>query len=329
MESDITLCMIARNEEKFLERCLDSVRAVAGEIIIVDTGSTDRTAEIGRSRGAKVIEQEWHNDFSEARNAALEAASGSWILVLDADEELDDETRRRLPGVVDSTSADGIEMIVRSLMPDTDILKYEDTVIVRLFRNNRQYRYSMPVHEQIRSSIEKNGGTIMPSDLVITHYGYMRKSVQGNEDRAGRNLGILNEAVRRSPDNPYFRYQIGLTLMSEGRKDEAYGELKKVLDLNYAGMGSAILDRFFMKLSQLALDKNDNETAIRYADRSLEYNPGNGISMYVKAVGLLSGGNISEGYRVLMDIRGNPQNNLRLDAQLEHLIRACRQLLKI
>lgn len=329
MESDITLCMIARNEEEFLEKCLDSVEGVAGEIVIVDTGSTDGTSEIGRRRGAKVIEHEWKNDFSEARNVALDAASGRWILVLDADEELGDETRKKLPGVIDSTTADGIEIIVRSLMPETDVLKYEDTVLVRLFRNNRNYRYTMPVHEQMRSSIEKNGGTIIRSDLLVMHYGYTRKSVQGNEDRAGRNLRILNDAARHSPGNPYYRYQIGVTLMSMGRKDEAYRELNNVLDLDYSGMGPAILDRLFMKLSQLALDRNDNDTAIRYADRSLEFNPENGISSYVKAVGLLSGGKIGEGYRVLMAIRGNRGSSLRLDAQLDHLIKACRQLLKI
>ncbi|MCL4540701.1 MAG: glycosyltransferase [Bacteroidetes bacterium] len=329
MKSHITLCMIVRNEEASLDRCLSSVEGVADEIVIVDTGSTDGTAEIARRHGAKIFVHEWKNDFSEARNAALDSASGEWILVLDADEELEGETQKKMRGVVDAAAADGIEMTVRSLMPEYDVLKYEDTGIVRLFRNDKNYRYVMPVHEQIRSSIEKNGGVIIRSDLVIAHYGYMKRSVQGKEDRAARNLTILNQAALRFPDNPYFRYQIGVTLMSLGRKDEAYRELKKVLDLDYARMGSAILDRFFMKISQLALDKDDNESAVRYADNSLEYNPQNGISMYVKAVGLLSAGRIREGYQILTDISKSPRSNLRLDMQIEHLIKACRQLLNI
>lgn len=329
MQSNVTLCMIARNEEESLLRCLKSVDGVVDEIVLVDTGSIDSTPEIGRRNGARLISHKWKNDFSEARNAGLEAASGQWILVLDADEELDADTRKRLPAVVGSSEADGVEIIVRSLMPETDVLKYEDTRIVRLFRNNRLYRYTLPIHEQIRSSIEEVGGTIVPSGMVIMHYGYMNRAVSGKENRGERNLRILNEATKQSPDNPYFHYQIGVTLMSTGKKNEAYEELKKVLGLDYGRMGSAVLDRFYMKISQLALDKDENAQAVKYASRSLDYNPDNRISMYVKAVGLLATNRIADGYQTLMKIQENPGSNLRLDIQLEHLIKACRELLKI
>jgi tetratricopeptide (TPR) repeat protein len=231
--------------------------------------------------------------------------------------------------LVAAAGADGIELIVRSEMPETDILAYEDTRIVRLFRNYREYRYTMPIHEQIRSSIEESGGVIIPSDLMITHHGYSKGAVQGKENRAERNLKILRDALSDSPDNPYLHYQLGVTLMSTGEKTEAYEELKKVLVLDYAGMGPAVLERLFMKLSQLALEKNENEAAIGYAGKSLEYNPYNSISMYVVAIGLLSMNRVAEGYEMLLKIRGNPGSNLRLDIQLEHLIKACRELLKI
>ncbi len=329
MESNVTLCMIVRNEEEFLGRCLRSVEGVVDEIVLVDTGSTDATPEIARRNGAKVISREWKNDFSEARNVALESASCSWILVLDADEELDVETRKKLRDVLASSSAEGIEITVRSLMPETDILKYEDTKIVRLFRNNRLYRYKSPIHEQIRSSIENAGGAIAPSDLVITHYGYMNKSAAGKEDRRERNLRILRGAAGHSQDDPYFHYQIGVTLMSMGRKDEAYEELKKVLDLDQTGMGPAVLDRFYMKVSQLALEKDENASAVQYASTSLEYNSTNIISMYVKALGLLAMNKIGDGYRELLRIRQTPASSFQLDIQLDHLIKACKQLLGI
>ena len=329
MPTGISLCMIVRNEAQYLDACLKSVNGVADEVIVVDTGSTDSTVEIASSHGAKIVTHAWDNDFSSARNVALESAVGDWILVLDADEELSEKSREKIRGLVKASRADGVEIIVRSEMPETDVLKYEDMGIVRLFRNRSAYRYQMPVHEQIRGSIEKSGGKIERSDLVILHHGYSRKLVQGAVDRGARNLEILRRALSRSENDPYLHYQTGVTLMSMGRKEEAYAEMKKVLGLDYVGMGSAILERLFMKMSQLALESNENDNAISYANRCLDYNPTNGIAMYVAAVGLLSMNEITEGYQMLLRIRENGGGNLRLDIQLEHLIKACKELLRI
>src|SRR5680860_285424 len=86
----ISLCMIMRDEEEHLARCLASVQGVVDEIVIVDTGSVDRSIEIAESFGARVLHEEWHGDFATPRNTGIDAATGDWILVLDADEELID-----------------------------------------------------------------------------------------------------------------------------------------------------------------------------------------------------------------------------------------------
>ena len=91
----ISLCMITKNEENYLEQCLDSAKEIADEIIIVDTGSTDKTKEIAKSFGAKIVDFKWNEDFSEARNESLKHATKEWILVLDADEEIDPERQHR------------------------------------------------------------------------------------------------------------------------------------------------------------------------------------------------------------------------------------------
>lgn len=329
MQPGISLCMIVKNEESNLDVCLKSVEGVVDEIVIVDTGSTDSTLDIARRHNARIIEHEWRNDFSAARNVSLDSAGHEWILVLDADEELDPRTREVLRDFTAGCASDGVEVVVRSEMPETDILKYEDTGIVRLFRNRGEYRYSMPVHEQIRGVIEEAGGKIEKSGLMINHHGYSRKLVQGSDSRAARNLKILNSAIANAPDNPYLHYQAGVTLMSMGRKDEAYGELKKVLELRYQDMGSPVLERLFMKISQLALDRGENNESIGYARRCLEYNPANGIAMYVVAIGLLSMNRVADGYQMLVRIRDGGGSSLRLGVQLEHLIKACRELLKI
>jgi glycosyltransferase involved in cell wall biosynthesis len=329
MQHGISLCMIVRDEEAVLGRCLESAKGVADEIVIVDTGSTDSSAQIGERYGAKVLAESWANDFSKARNAAIDAASGEWILVLDADEELPAESRKKIRDVTSGPTADGVELTVRSSMPETDILKFEDTKIIRLFRNRKDFRYIMPVHEQIRSSIEKSGGVIIPSDILIFHHGYSQGFVQGKQSRWKRNLEILNNAVSSSPGDPYLHYQLGVTLMSSGRTDDAYGEFKTVLDLDHEKMGGPVLERFYMKASQLALEKNRHDEAIRFARKSLDYNPRNSISMYVVAISLLSSGKIAEGYEQLLKIKEMKDESLRLDLQLEHLLKACKELLKI
>ena len=84
-----SICMIVKNEEKNLERCLRSVKQCKNyEIIIVDTGSTDNTLKIAKNHNAKIFKYKWNNDFSAARNKAMEYARGDWVLILDADEEL-------------------------------------------------------------------------------------------------------------------------------------------------------------------------------------------------------------------------------------------------
>ncbi|MCL4510997.1 MAG: glycosyltransferase [Bacteroidetes bacterium] len=329
MKTKLSLCMIVKNEEEYLPKCLQSVRGIADEIIVVDTGSTDSTIEIAKRFGAKVVDHKWRSDFAEARNVSLEFASGEWILVLDADEELPQETRNKIAEVIGTLGADGIEVLVRSELPDGDAAIYDETKIVRLFRSKKEYRYVMPIHEQIRPSIEKGGGKIFASDLVISHHGYSRGNVQGKENRADRNLKMLYNALSISPDDPYLHYQIGATLMSIGKRDEAYDELKKTLALDYAKLSGATLDKLFMKISQLALERNDYGQAIEFAEKSLQQNPRNVISQYVAAIAYLSRNQIMDGYRLLLRIRENQNSNLKLGKQLKDLINACEKALNV
>ena len=86
MKNEISLCMIVKNEEEYLPRCLENIKDIVDEIIIVDTGSTDKTVEIAKSYGAKVYYFKWNNNFSEARNVSLKYATKDWILILNVDD---------------------------------------------------------------------------------------------------------------------------------------------------------------------------------------------------------------------------------------------------
>jgi len=327
MKLKLSLCMIVKDEEESLPICLESARNVVDEIIIVDTGSTDSTKAVGNRFKAKLIDYRWRDNFAEARNVSLDNASGDWILVLDSDEELVGETQERIRGVIESSVADGIEMIVRSEMPENDVVGFDEIKLLRLFRNRKEFRYSLPIHEQVRPAIEKFGGRISDSSLVILHHGYARKMVQGKMDRGERNLRILREALLKSPDDLYLNYQLGVALMSTGNRVEAYMGLKRVLNMDYRRLPGAILDKLFMKLSQLSVEMNDNDSAIQFAEKSLRYNRANTISKYVLAVGYLSSNRIADGYKILLEIQTDHDANIRLGKQLENLIKACREAL--
>jgi glycosyltransferase involved in cell wall biosynthesis len=172
MPDALSLCMIVKNEERNLPQCLDSVRGLAGECIVVDTGSTDATARIAASYGARVIQFDFGIvDFAAARNHAISRASGRWILMLDADETLNEAS---VP-IIEKIAGDHARPKVKagyflerhnhSGDPETSTTDY----VVRLFPNQPNYRYRGRVHETVDASILSGGGRLYKSAIRIDH----------------------------------------------------------------------------------------------------------------------------------------------------------------
>ena len=168
MPGALSFCMIVRNEERSLARCLESVRDLASELIVVDTGSTDATPLIAASFGAAVIPFDFTViDFAAARNRALSCARGRWILMLDADEVLDRASVpmiERLWGTTKTRDTFWSGTIVR---PDTASLTTD--YVVRLFPNRPNHRYRGRVHETIDASILSGGGRLHKTGIRIDH----------------------------------------------------------------------------------------------------------------------------------------------------------------
>lgn len=323
----LSLCMIVKNEAHWMPRCLESAKGVVDEIIVVDTGSEDGTPEIAREYRAAVYSYEWRDDFASARNFSLQHASGDWVLVLDADEEIEEASRGSIRDLVATTTADGLKIRQRSLLPPGDLQRHEDLYITRLFRNHRGYRFERPIHEQILSSIERQGGKVLTSDLTILHYGYAQPTAQGQESRAKRNLVILEKALQEEPEDPYLYFQLGCTYKSLGDQTRAYGCFQRVLELNYTSLGDEILDRLFMKLAQLALASDDHRKAVGYALASLRGNPDNVISMYLAALGYMFSGDVQRAYPLFLQIRRHPNASLSDVNELDAVLNYCRGVL--
>jgi len=215
----LSLCMIVRNEESLLPRCLESVKDLADEIVIVDTGSTDRTKEIARQYTDKIYDFAWTNNFAEARNESLRHATGKWILVLDADEYVSSETdKKELRRFLEQTEADNsVYMLpILNVLGDGDNLGYKETLSTRLFPNHRGIHYIRPIHEQLTASYPFE---YKRYNFYIYHTGYMDKRVE-EKRKAERNWGIFRDVVGSSAVDPYYYFCIG----NEYRRDEDYNK---------------------------------------------------------------------------------------------------------
>ena len=222
----LSLCMITKNEEKNLKICLDSVKDYVDEIIIVDTGSTDKTLDIAKSYTDKVFNHQWNYDFSEARNKSLEKATKDWILFLDADEKLPKSECIKLKEIINSTKAEGLFLRLENIVENKSL---GDAVVLRAFKNNPLYRFKNKIHEQIIFSIEENSGydKIQPTNIKILHFGYDPK-ISNLEEKKERNIKIL-ESYKEDNRDGYFYYSLG---NEYSRIDEVY----KALDMYERGI---------------------------------------------------------------------------------------------
>ncbi|HEY1171408.1 MAG TPA: glycosyltransferase family 29 protein [Verrucomicrobiae bacterium] len=218
-EPRVSVCLITRNEERFLKQCLESVKDLAWQIVVMDTGSTDKTVEIAKSFGAEVYHTTWQNDFSAARNAAMEYVRGDWVLSLDADEELLPEAKATLRKEIQSGDA------IAYRLPIIDIGREDEgcSYIPRLFRNAHGLFYVSRVHEQIFSSVEvRRRQWSMENKLstaAIRHHGYQEQIVR-NREKSARNLKLLELALEEWPNEPNLLMSMGLELARIGQIED-------------------------------------------------------------------------------------------------------------
>ena len=233
----LSVCMIVKNEQEFIENCLRSVQPIADEIILVDTGSSDKTIEIARQFNVKVFPFQWIDDFSAARNESLKQAGGEWILQIDADETLDKASLEELKHITSQPDTDAFSVSVRNYHLPQDMVKFLDSRQIRLFRNRSEYRYRNKIHEQITLSIEENGGRIQDSSILIHHYGYQTQNTQ----KAQRNRILLEKSVQDNPGDGYLQFKLGETYKALQQNKAAKNCFLKALNSNGRGLSSEIL----------------------------------------------------------------------------------------
>jgi len=269
----VSLCMIVKNEERFLKACLESARAGVDEICIVDTGSSDNTRAIAESFGARVIERTWRDDFAWARNEALAMATRRWILVLDADETLRPESIPALRALASVPAwKSGLWVRCFNQVDDYKGTGASSHAIVRVFPNSPRIRFVSPIHEYVAFDNSETGIDAWHSPIAIDHYGYMNEVVK-ERGKAGRNLAIIEAAVRSEPDNPFHWYNLGTTALIEKRGEAAIAALERMAEL-VGDEARGFVPSALVFLSEAYMDyRADYESAIRHAEASLQRSP--------------------------------------------------------
>ena len=242
----ISLCMIVRDEEKLLPQCLNSVKSIVDEIVIVDTGSTDRTVEIAESFGAKVFHYTWNNDFAEARNVSLRYATCDWILVLDADEVIAKRDLAGLRNACRSGKFKAYSIVTRNYNNDSkgatwvpndgrcekakEFTGWSPSRKVRLFRNNSAIRFAGAIHELVEPSIREKGWKIGTCDVPVHHLG--RAKPEEEQEAKGRSYFKLGrQKVIEGSQDPKAYFERGAQGSDLGYHEEAVRDFYRVKEL--------------------------------------------------------------------------------------------------
>ncbi len=293
----ISVCMIVKDEEKNLKRCLESVQGLADEIIIVDTGSSDNTKEIATQFTDKIYDFQWCDDFSAARNFCLKQAVGDWVLFLDADETISKSDHQMIKELVSDFQAEGYLLTIRNYFKSWEDLNlgrsssglkikgigaaesgrinsmgdnypesqgsvgWTPSLNLRLFRNTGGVAFSGAVHEDVADSIK---GRIIAAAVPIHHFGKLDKNAWESKKTFYEKLGqkkVLEEG------NYYAYYELGRQYLAAKKITEARQMLEKSISLNGNYWAS------WFNLGSICLLENDLQGALQFLQKAQGLNP--------------------------------------------------------
>lgn len=239
----ISLCMIVKNEAQFLQGCLESAYSLVDEMIIVDTGSTDRTIDLAKIYTDKIYSLAWTDDFAAARNESLKHATGDWILLLDADEVLDSGSKRIIDEAINCWEIAGYQILTRNYTSDSAVSGWkpaEDATLscglpgwypslkVRLFQRKEGVKFEGAVHEMVEKTLTALNGKIQALPVVVHHYGELRPK----EEKVRRNVLLTKKKVADNPQDAKAYCELGIQYKQLGQFAEAEEALRRSVELD-------------------------------------------------------------------------------------------------
>jgi tetratricopeptide (TPR) repeat protein len=295
---DLTLglCMIVKDEEEMLPKCLAAVAPAVDQIVIVDTGSSDRTVEIAKEFGATVIEQPWTGSFSEARNTSFEAATTDWILYLDADEILVADDVKRLRALTGRIWREAFYLVLTSFTGEIGDGAAVTNSAMRVFRNRPHYRFEGRLHEQIAQHIPTYAtGRIEQASVRVDHYGYLG-AVRDAKEKSRRNLELLKAQQAESAPSAFLHFNLGTEYAAIGDYGSALIELAQSWNLvrEHGEEDNDYVPALVQRLVTALRACGRGQDAIAKAGEGLERFPGFTDLVYAQAQAALALGNEDE-----------------------------------
>ena len=262
----LSLCMIVRNEEEFLEQCLASVKGLVDEMVIVDTGSSDATKKIASAFTDTIYDFAWCDDFAAARNESLRHATGDWVLVLDADEVLAPEDHAVIRESINSWEISGFQLLTKNYCNDSSIMGWRPcppaadpsrkqvqgwfpSLKVRLFQRRAGLKFTGAVHEMVDSSITSLGGRIASCPVLVHHYGTLQLQAS---HKTGKYLELNKKKTAENPLDAKAFFELGIQYKELGRFALAEEALERSLALD-----SQLLPLLNLAIIQQKQDKFD------------------------------------------------------------------------
>jgi glycosyltransferase involved in cell wall biosynthesis len=312
MQLSISLCMIVKNEQAFLGPCLNAVKPMVDELIVVDTGSKDRSIDMARIYGAQVYEVQWQDDFSAARNVSLEKAHGDWILILDADEVIAPQDFAALRQMVlsDTETLRAYSLQTRNYVNLANAMDWQPndrqypqqeagvgwfpTDKVRLFPNLAGIRFEYPVHEMVDPKVKQAGIAIRRCPVPIHHYGHLNEAKNRHKAEIYFRLGYAK--LDQLGNDPVALRELAVQAGQLGRWMEAVELWQRLLALcpgyheAYANMAGA-----FWQLGQY-------DQGIEFSKKAIQAGPDIKEGHYNLAVNLFMKAEVEEAGAVLQTL---------------------------
>ncbi len=267
----IGAAIIAKNEEKNIQNCINSVTPFCQQIVVVDTGSEDGTPIIASQTGAEVYFYSWNDSFSAARNFAVEHIRTDWVISIDTDEVLDynsfSEFIKNNSLFFKKNNYGGISVILNNYL-DKSLQTSSRHQFTRIFRRNKNIRFERKIHEQVADSILNAGFSIFDSEIIINHFGYIEK----NMEKIERNRQLLQANIGVG-ENDFDRYHLANTEFAAGNIDIALNIFNNLKASNFLSEEQKNICK--IRIGQIYLQKQEydkiiNELNFKINDIDLE-----------------------------------------------------------
>jgi tetratricopeptide (TPR) repeat protein len=313
--ASVSVCMIIKDEEKYLARCLASVKPIVDEMIVVDTGSTDRSKEIALTFGAQVYDFEWKNDFAKARNYSISQASGEWILILDGDEVISPLDHEHFSKIVQKTPRAPIAYSIKTRnynklanivgwIPNDGQYPDEEMAIgwlpsekVRLFFGKDQIWFEGAVHELVDPVLKRNGIEIKKCPIPVHHYGRLDKDKLDRKGEIYFDIGRKKLAAMGDDLNALRELAVQATILEKNQV--AFELWQRLLALNPNATLAAIA---YVNIGTIYNRQGKFEDALEAGKKAVECDPNLKEARYNQAMAELHCGNASQTIQILEDL---------------------------